>query len=99
MQMICYVVPQFLKLQNCIQICHLSPASLGTALQWLSSLEAVDLSPLPSSQLPLLVSSYNEAISQLEDGSADKVIVARAMHELGNLHFHNRNKKSVSLSK
>ena len=48
---------------------------------------ATDLPPLPCSQLPLVVSRYNEAIARLEvDG--DRMLAACAMHELGNVHHH-----------
>lgn len=81
-------------------LCPLSlTVSVGATLQKLSSLDGdtVYLDPLPSSQLPLLVSSYNETIAQLE-AEDNTLMTACAMHELGNLHFHNSNTKSVNCS-
>ena len=68
--------------------------SIEATFQRLSSLDAdsVNLAPLPPSQLPLLVNSYNEAITQLEAGGSI-ALAACAMHELGNLHFHSHNTK------
>ena len=48
----------------------------------------------PSSELPLLVSSYNEAITELESNSGDHTgLLASAMHDLGKLYLHQHNMK------
>ena len=54
----------------------------------------INITPLPPSQLPLLIGSYNEVITELETRE-DRLTSACAMHELGDLHFHNSNKRSV----
>lgn len=55
------------------------------------------LPPLPPSQLSTVISAYEAAIKELQgDGPGrDRELATQAMHELGNIMYHNKNTKSV----
>ena len=73
-------------------ICSSSTGPEPTAVQSSEHDGTVNIAPLPPSQLPLLISSYNEVITELETGD-DRLTSSCAMHELGDLHFHNSKKR------
>ena len=57
-----------------------------------SSPPAVDISPLPSAQLPTVIAAYDAAIVSLL-GVKETELAVMAMHELGNVMYHTHNTK------
>ena len=84
-----YIIASVIALYTVTLPLPLSPES---SLQHSSGM---DLSS--SSQLPLLMNSYNDAIAQLEGCGNERLLAACAMYDLGNLHFTCHDSKSVSV--
>ncbi|RXM35058.1 Cilia- and flagella-associated protein 54 [Acipenser ruthenus] len=59
-----------------------------------SSLSATQSKPLPRSQLSAVIASYCKTIELLQASKQDS-LRAQALHELGNLHFYNGNKRAA----
>ncbi|XP_026065483.1 cilia- and flagella-associated protein 54 isoform X3 [Carassius auratus] len=59
-----------------------------------SSLGSIYTTTLPPSQLQTVFSSYNNAIKYLQANKYNSLQV-QALHDLGNLHFYNGNRKSA----
>ncbi|KAM6095385.1 cilia- and flagella-associated protein 54 [Chlamydotis macqueenii] len=54
----------------------------------------VESKPIPQSQLPVIISSYEQTIGILEI-SNQRDLKVQALHELGNLHFYAGNKRAA----
>ena len=52
----------------------------------------MDVSPLPSAQLPTVIAAYDAAITSLL-GARETELAIVAMHELGNVMYHTHNTK------
>ncbi|KAK6177089.1 hypothetical protein SNE40_015265 [Patella caerulea] len=69
-----------------------APPDLSTEL-YLST-DDVQTSPVPKSQLPFIIESYEKTIDTLIV-KKQKGLAAQAMFELGNLHYHTKNLRST----
>ncbi|KAI1882318.1 hypothetical protein AGOR_G00249440 [Albula goreensis] len=73
------------------------PAAIGPpdlSKEDFSSLDSIYRCPLPPSQLHTVISSYSSTIKYLEANKQNS-LRGQALHDLGNLHFYNGNKRAA----